>query len=235
MPNRFTSLRQFEIWTCNDQAADCSTDNGYQRAFASGDDAFPADAPRPVVPMLLLREFTFSPVRATHLRIVVRNSQCTSSPAYQGEQDADPENATDCDSAGPASTHFVRIAEVQAFNQQSPGPRVRRRRRVELDRGAASARAGGRCLEAAAGLHGAEGDLEPPGARGTARAGATGPVVEGVTVTRTRSCAWKPVPRNRRGWVDAGARTALRLEGGRGVGARAFVAADRGEQPGGGE
>jgi extracellular elastinolytic metalloproteinase len=117
--NRFTALRQFEIWTCNDQAADCSTDDGYQRAFASGTDAFPADAPRPVVPMLLLRDFTFSPVRATHLRIVVRNSQCTGGPAYQGEQDADPFNATDCNSAGPASTHFVRIAEVQAFNQQS--------------------------------------------------------------------------------------------------------------------
>ena len=117
--NRFTALRQFEIWTCNDQAADCSQDDSYQRAFASAADAFPADAPRPVAPMLLLRDFTFSPVRATHLRIVVRNSQCTGGPAYQGEQDADPENATDCNSAGPASTRFVRIAEVQAFGANS--------------------------------------------------------------------------------------------------------------------
>ena len=44
--------------------------------------------------MLLLRNFTFSPVKATHLRIVARNSQCTGGPAYQGEQDADPNNAT---------------------------------------------------------------------------------------------------------------------------------------------
>jgi extracellular elastinolytic metalloproteinase len=65
--------------------------------------------------MLLLRNFTFSPVKATHLRIVVRNSQCTGGPAYQGEQDADPFNATDCNTAGPAATRFVRVAEVQAY------------------------------------------------------------------------------------------------------------------------
>jgi hypothetical protein len=113
--NRFTALRQFEIWTCNDQVADCSSDDSYQRAYASASDAFPADVPRPVAPMLQLRNFTFSPVRATHLRLVVRNSQCTGGPAYQGEQDADPANATDCNSAGPASTRYVRVAEVQAF------------------------------------------------------------------------------------------------------------------------
>jgi extracellular elastinolytic metalloproteinase len=117
--NRFTALRQFEIWTCNDQAADCSNDDSYERAYASAADAFPADAPRPVAPMLLLRNFTFSPVKATHLRIVVRNSQCTGGPAYQGEQDADPFNATDCNAAGPATTHFVRVAEVQAYGGNS--------------------------------------------------------------------------------------------------------------------
>jgi extracellular elastinolytic metalloproteinase len=69
--------------------------------------------------MLLLRNFAFSPVRATHLRIVVRNSQCTGGPAYQDEQDADPVNATDCNTAGPAATQFVRVAEVQAFGANS--------------------------------------------------------------------------------------------------------------------
>jgi hypothetical protein len=117
--NRFTALRQFEIWTCNDQAADCSNDDSYQRAHASASDAFPADVPRPVAPMLLMRNFTFSPVKATHLRLVVRNSQCTGGPAYQREQDADPNNATDCNAAGPASTRFVRVAEVQAFGGNS--------------------------------------------------------------------------------------------------------------------
>jgi extracellular elastinolytic metalloproteinase len=117
--NRFTAVRRFEIDTCNARVADCSQDDSYQRAYLSPADAFPADAPRPVAPMLLMREFRFSPVQATHVRIVVRSSQCTAGPAYQGEQDADPANATDCNEAGPASTHFVRVAELQAFSQPS--------------------------------------------------------------------------------------------------------------------
>jgi extracellular elastinolytic metalloproteinase len=127
--NRFTALRSFEIWTCNSRFGDCANDSGYQVAYRSADDAFPADVPRPVAPMLLMREFAFSPVQATHLRLVVRSSQCTGGPAYQGEQDADPLNATDCNavvepsdppiaSSSPA-TRFVRVAEVQAFSQPS--------------------------------------------------------------------------------------------------------------------
>jgi extracellular elastinolytic metalloproteinase len=117
--NRFTAVRQFEIWACNAEVADCSQDAAYQRAFASGADAFPADAPRPVAPMLLLRSFAFAAVRATHLRLVVRSSQCTDGPAYQDEQDADPFNATDCNAAGPETTRFVRVAELQAFGTAS--------------------------------------------------------------------------------------------------------------------
>jgi extracellular elastinolytic metalloproteinase len=118
-PNRFTALRQFEVWSCNALFADCSTDDGYNRVYASPANAFPADAPRPVAPTLILREFTFSPVQATHLRLVVKNSQCTGGPDFQGEQDNDPNNATDCNDAGSASTRFVRAAELQAFGQPS--------------------------------------------------------------------------------------------------------------------
>jgi extracellular elastinolytic metalloproteinase len=117
--NRFTALRQFELWSCNARFSDCSTNAGFSRVYASGADAFPADAPRPVSPALLLREFTFSPIQATHLQLVTRQSQCTGGPAFQGEQDADPHNATDCDAAGPASTRFVRAAELQAFGQET--------------------------------------------------------------------------------------------------------------------
>jgi extracellular elastinolytic metalloproteinase len=117
--NRFTAVRQFEVWTCNDRVADCSTDAGFQRALQSAPDAFPANAPRPVAPHLLLRDFTLSPVQATKLRIVVRSTQCTAGPDFQGEQDADPFNDTDCNSAGPASTRFARLAEVQAFGATS--------------------------------------------------------------------------------------------------------------------
>jgi hypothetical protein len=117
--SRFTALRQFELWSCNARFADCSTEDGFNRIYSSGAGFFPSDAPRPTQPTLLLREFTFSPVQATHLQLVTRNSQCTGAPAYQGEQDADPHNATDCNAAGPASTRFVRAAELQAFGQTS--------------------------------------------------------------------------------------------------------------------
>jgi extracellular elastinolytic metalloproteinase len=85
----------------------------------SAEDAFPGDAARPVAPMLLLRNWTFPAIRATHLRFVVLDSQCTGGPVYQGEQDADPFNATDCDTAGPEASRFVRAAEVQAFSRIS--------------------------------------------------------------------------------------------------------------------
>jgi extracellular elastinolytic metalloproteinase len=119
MQNRFTALRQFELWSCNARNADCSTDAGFRRIYASAGDAFPSDQPRPVSPTLLLREFSFDAVRATHLRLVTKHSQCTGGPDFQGEQDADPFNATDCNQAGAAPTRFVRAAELQAFGQES--------------------------------------------------------------------------------------------------------------------
>jgi extracellular elastinolytic metalloproteinase len=118
-PNRFTALRQFEIWSCNALFADCSSDDGYNRVYASAANAFPGDAPRPIAPTLILREFAFSPIQATHLRLVVKNSQCTGGPEFQGEQDSDPNNATDCNEAGSPATRFVRAAELQAFGQPS--------------------------------------------------------------------------------------------------------------------
>jgi extracellular elastinolytic metalloproteinase len=56
------------------------------------------------------------------VRIVVRSRQCTDGPAYQGEQDADPFNATDCNTAGPDPPKFVRVAELQAFGAASRVP-----------------------------------------------------------------------------------------------------------------
>ena len=115
--NRFTALRQFDIWACNANRDDCSTDAGFARVFASPPDAFPGDAPRPVQPVLILREFQIPRTRATHLRLVVRTNQCTGGPDFQRDQDADPYNFTDCDTAGPPSSRFVRVAELQAFRR----------------------------------------------------------------------------------------------------------------------
>ena len=68
-----------------------------------------------------MRDFEVSKFKATSLRLRVLTSQCTGGPAYQGEQDADPANATDCDSNVSTSTaassrRFVRIAEIEAFS-----------------------------------------------------------------------------------------------------------------------
>ena len=124
--SRFTALRQFELWACNARQSNCATNAGFSRIYASAADAFPADTPRPVSPALLLREFTFARDPATHLRLVAKHSQCTGAPEYQGEQDADPHNETDCNEAGPdtdpngpAATRFVRAAELQAFEGAS--------------------------------------------------------------------------------------------------------------------
>lgn len=118
--NRYTALRSFEIWACDNTRDRCGANSDdYRLIYTSPDDAFPGDAPRPVQPALILREFDVPRTRATHLRVVVRSSQCTGGPDFQGEQDADPFNATDCDTAGGASSRFVRIAEVQAFSESS--------------------------------------------------------------------------------------------------------------------
>lgn len=118
--NRFTALRQFEIWACDSSTgADCSTDAGYTLTYTSPADAFPGDPPRPVAPHMILRSFDIPDTMATHLRLVVLTSQCTGGPDFQGDQDADPANNADCDSnvGATASRRFVRAAELQAFSE----------------------------------------------------------------------------------------------------------------------
>src|SRR5206468_11523238 len=113
--SRFAALRSFELWACNAAAgADCSTAAGYTKVYTSADDAFPGDAPRPIAPELIMRDFTVPKTKATHLKLVVRASQCTGGPAQQGEQDADASATTDCDTnvAANSSRRFVRVAEI---------------------------------------------------------------------------------------------------------------------------
>jgi extracellular elastinolytic metalloproteinase len=116
--NRFTALRQFEVWACNAKKDDCSTDAGFAKVYTSAANAFPGDPPRPVAPHMILRDFDIPNTKATHLRLVAKTSQCTGGPMFQGEQDADPiAGTTDCDSNVPANNarSFVRAAEFQAF------------------------------------------------------------------------------------------------------------------------
>jgi extracellular elastinolytic metalloproteinase len=122
--SRFSALRSFELWACNAAAgSDCSKDAGFTKVYTSSPDAFPGDAPRPNGPQLILRDFSVPSFRATHVRLRVVASQCTGGPAYQGKQDADPGNATDCDTnvASNSSRRFVRTAEIQVFTSSPTG------------------------------------------------------------------------------------------------------------------
>ncbi len=114
---RYTALRSFRVLACDATAgADCADPAAFGEVYASPADAFPADRPRPRVSDLTIRSFAIPSTRATHLRIEAVDSQCTGGPAYQGEQDADPRSATDCDTAS-TSGDDVRAAELQVFRR----------------------------------------------------------------------------------------------------------------------
>jgi hypothetical protein len=144
--NRFTALRQFELRACTAGASaanpDCLGTNaaGWRVIYTSARDFFPGDTPRPVAPELLLRGFGLgghdddddgryhggggsSGQRATHVQLVVLTNQCTGNPAYQGEQDNDPANPTDCRFGNPAAMLVprdkdVRAAELQVYSSE---------------------------------------------------------------------------------------------------------------------
>jgi extracellular elastinolytic metalloproteinase len=113
--SRFSALRQFELLACEARGAvDCTQDAQFTSVFRSPADAFPAVIPRPRAPDLNLRSFDVPSTRATHVRLRVLTNQCTGTPGYQGDQDDDPINVTDCD-AGSTQDDNVRAAELQVF------------------------------------------------------------------------------------------------------------------------
>ncbi|MDP9794326.1 hypothetical protein J2S43_002838 [Catenuloplanes nepalensis] len=115
--NRFSALRSFAVWACDaTRGADCSTDAGFRKVYISPPDAFPAPNFRPNAPSLNLRTFRIPPTQATHLRLEVRDSQCTGNPRYAGEQDNDPAAGTDC-ATNSAFRDQVRVAEFQAYGR----------------------------------------------------------------------------------------------------------------------
>ncbi len=123
--SRFSALRSFDILVCNARRGSCSDADDFRVAYRSADDAFPGVRPRPTAPDLTLRTFRFDRVKATHVRIQVRDNQCTGGPAYQEatNPDDDPAFNPDCDTAeltpdrallNPPEDQ-VRIAELQVF------------------------------------------------------------------------------------------------------------------------
>jgi uncharacterized repeat protein (TIGR01451 family) len=115
--SRFSALRQFEVLTCTASPTNpnCVNPLGFTKIFTSPADAFPGTRPRPLAPDLIIRSFTVPTTQATHVRLRVVNNQCTGGPKYQGDQDDDPANNTDCKS-GSAQDDNVRAAEFQVFS-----------------------------------------------------------------------------------------------------------------------
>jgi hypothetical protein len=114
--SRFTALRRFALEVCL-QSAEVScvgSDVEWTRVYVSPEDAFPAVRPRPVAPKLALRTFDIPDTRATHVRFVALENQCTGYPGYAGELDNDPLNDTDCPAASDGDLS-VRAAELQLF------------------------------------------------------------------------------------------------------------------------
>jgi extracellular elastinolytic metalloproteinase len=125
--NRFTALRQFELWGCSANAANgmcAGLDNaGWSRIYRSAEDFFPSDAPRPVAPEINLRGFDLpSGKRATHVRLVVLHNQCTGNTAFHNDQDNDPGMNSDCRTGSPPAFpprgNDVRAAELQLYSNE---------------------------------------------------------------------------------------------------------------------
>jgi extracellular elastinolytic metalloproteinase len=143
--NRFTALRQFELLGCRAGASSanptCLGTNtaGWTSLYRSSERFFPGDTPRPVAPELLLRGFKLSghwewdgrddrekgdkrgddrSGRVTHVQLVVLDNQCTGNPAFQGEQDQDPDNITDCRLGSPSAALPPRGRDVRATELQ---------------------------------------------------------------------------------------------------------------------
>lgn len=114
---RFQALRQFQVLACDAKGrVDCSQDADFRPVFTSPADAFPSGVPRPTAPTLNMRSFEIPQTAATHLRFVALTNQCQGAPEYAGEQDEDPNNATDC-TANYSGAKKVGMTEVQVFRR----------------------------------------------------------------------------------------------------------------------
>ncbi|MFI6453857.1 M36 family metallopeptidase [Streptosporangium amethystogenes] len=114
--NRFSALRAFEVLACDATKKDCASPASFSVVYTSPADAFQTRLPRPRGADLLIKSFKIPTTTATHLTLRAVSTQCTGNPLYAGEQDADPNSATDCGTASPARDQ-LRAAEFQAFTR----------------------------------------------------------------------------------------------------------------------
>ncbi|MEQ7005520.1 M36 family metallopeptidase [Actinopolymorpha sp. B17G11] len=114
--DRFTALRSFAIEVCTQQLlAPCAVDqhDRWRRIYTSPDAAFPGTRPRPVTPDLTFRDFDVPDNQATHVRLVVLETQCTGNPEYHGEQESDLLSMSDCLTSSKAAT--TSVAELMVY------------------------------------------------------------------------------------------------------------------------
>ena len=153
--SRFSALRSFDILAC-DATVDgnsCTDDEAeFDIIYRSEADAFPGVRPRPTAPDLSLRSFNVTDVEATHIRIRVRDNQCTGGPLYQGETNPsnDPVFSNpDCDSEEQTPDRAVlappyeqvRISELQVFGPIVNATTTSTRRRGSVGHSASESRA----------------------------------------------------------------------------------------------
>ncbi len=114
---RFTGVRKFAIATCTVAGLNlCVLPANFTVVYTSPDDAFPAVAPRPVQPQLLMRNFDIPDTLATHVQLRVLTTQCTGQAAFLGEQDNDPLNDTDC--LASVNGIISRATELQVYSSE---------------------------------------------------------------------------------------------------------------------
>jgi hypothetical protein len=113
--SRFTALRKFAVDVC---VKSCTTAGAvWKRVYTSSGSAFPSVRPRPTAPTLNARTFRLkAPAKATHVRLVALENQCTGYAGYAGELDNDPTNDTDCKSASDRGS-IVHAAELEVFGR----------------------------------------------------------------------------------------------------------------------
>jgi hypothetical protein len=117
LQGRFSTLRRFAIQVCTAKTANakCTTDKGFKTIYKSKPNAFPGVRMRPQSPKLIMRRFNIPDRRATHIRLVVLENQCTGGPDFQAKANR---GLADCDE-GSTEDENVRAAEFQVFGKRS--------------------------------------------------------------------------------------------------------------------
>src|SRR3954469_12780515 len=122
--SRFVGLRSFDAYVCRagrvetNLTCDGNIADGWTKIITGPADSFPGVNPRPGTQDESLRFFAApQQLPATHVKFVVTNNQCTGQPTYQGDQDLDPANNSECRVGIRRSE--VHAAEIEVFSSKA--------------------------------------------------------------------------------------------------------------------